>query len=182
VKRLYYSEISGLKSTFSFTGKVSRRGEHTWRKWILMAGLKTESNKQEMNMKNHFIWSLLFLLTACSTPVTRNDAGIRFKEQEHDFGSLGYKKAVEYQFEFSNPGLNRFYPKYLLIKLYNESKQKKKAVTTVKELLGKQVKIESTAIEEVRVEMEEILLKHQNSIIKEGNNTMSHPGFRLQKW
>jgi hypothetical protein len=54
-------------------------------------------------------------------------------------------------------------------------------VITAKELLAKQVKIESTAIEEIRVEMEEILLKHQNSI-KEGNSTMSHPGFKLQKW
>lgn len=55
-------------------------------------------------MKNYVTWSLLFLLAACSTPVTRNDAGIRFNEQEHDFGSLAYKKAVEYQFEFTNPG------------------------------------------------------------------------------
>ncbi|MGV8139578.1 MAG: DUF1573 domain-containing protein [Mangrovibacterium sp.] len=55
-------------------------------------------------MKNYMTWCLLFLLTACSTPATRNDAGIRFNEQEHDFGSLAYKKAVEYQFEFTNPG------------------------------------------------------------------------------
>lgn len=55
-------------------------------------------------MKNYITWSLLFLLTACSTPATRNDAGIRFNEQEHDFGSLPHKKAVEYQFEFTNPG------------------------------------------------------------------------------
>jgi len=60
--------------------------------------------KQEQNMKNYITWSLLFLLTACSTPVTRNDAGIRFNEQEHDFGSLTHKKAMEYQFEFTNPG------------------------------------------------------------------------------
>ncbi|MGV8096499.1 MAG: DUF1573 domain-containing protein [Mangrovibacterium sp.] len=55
-------------------------------------------------MKNYITWSLLFLLTACLTLVNRDDAGIRFNEQGHDFGSPGYKKAVEYQFEFSNPG------------------------------------------------------------------------------
>jgi hypothetical protein len=44
------------------------------------------------------------LLTACSTPVNSSDASIRFNEQEHDFGSLSYKKAVEHRFEFSNPG------------------------------------------------------------------------------
>jgi O-antigen polymerase len=80
---------------------------------------------------------------------------------------------------YMNP--SRFYPKYLLAKLYDESGQKEKAVTTAKELLEKQVKIGSTAIEEIRVEMEEILLKHQSSI-KEGNSTMSHPGFKLQEW
>jgi len=57
-----------------------------------------------MAMKYNFSILLLLLLTACSTPVTRNDAGIRFNEQEHDFGSLAPKKAVEYQFEFTNPG------------------------------------------------------------------------------
>jgi O-antigen ligase len=58
---------------------------------------------------------------------------------------------------YMNP--SRFYPKYLLAKLYNESGQKEKAVITAKELLGKQVKIESTAIEEIKAEMEEIILK-----------------------
>ena len=55
-------------------------------------------------MKNYMTWCFLFLLTACSTPAIRNDANIRFSEQEHDFGSLAQKKAVEYQFEFINPG------------------------------------------------------------------------------
>ena len=81
---------------------------------------------------------------------------------------------------YMNP--SRFYPKYLLAKLYDESGQNEKAVITAKELLKKQVKIESTTIEEIRVEMEEILLKHQSSYLKEGSNTMSHPDFKLQKW
>jgi len=83
---------------------------------------------------------------------------------------------------FKNINLDRFCRKYLLTILYDESLQNQKTVIPAKELPGKQVKIESTAIEEIGVEMEEILLKHQNSIIKEGNNIMSHPDFQLQKW
>jgi hypothetical protein len=67
----------------------------------------------------------------------------------------------------------------LLTKLYDESGQK--AVITAKESLGKQVKIESIIIEEIRVELEGVPLKHQNSV-KGGNSTMSHPEFKLQKW
>jgi hypothetical protein len=59
---------------------------------------------------------------------------------------------------YMNP--SRFYPKYLLAKLYDESGQKEKAVITAKELLAKQVKIESTAIEEIKAEMEEIILEN----------------------
>ncbi len=55
-------------------------------------------------MKNYLVRSLMLLLVACSARLTRNDANILFNEQEHNFGSLGYKKAMEYGFEFSNPG------------------------------------------------------------------------------
>ena len=51
----------------------------------------------------------------------------------------------------------RFYPKYLLAKLYNESGQREKAVAIAQELLTKEVKVESTAIEEIRAEMQKIL-------------------------
>jgi O-antigen ligase len=54
---------------------------------------------------------------------------------------------------------SRFYPKYLLAKLYNETGQNEKAVLTATELLQKHVKIESTAIEEIRTEMLEIIKK-----------------------
>jgi O-antigen polymerase len=63
---------------------------------------------------------------------------------------------------YMNP--SRFYPKYLLVKLYDESGQKEKAVMTAKELLGKQVKIESTAIKEIKAEMEKIILKNMTDL------------------
>jgi hypothetical protein len=55
-------------------------------------------------MKNHLTCSFLILLIGCSSPVTRNEASIRFAEIERDFGTLSFKREMEYQFEFSNPG------------------------------------------------------------------------------
>jgi len=55
-----------------------------------------------MEILKHLI--LLFFLVTCSTPVTRNDAVIRFKRQEHNFGTIPLKREVQYSFEFSNPG------------------------------------------------------------------------------
>jgi O-antigen polymerase len=52
---------------------------------------------------------------------------------------------------------SRFYPKYLLAKLYDESGQKGKAIEVAKELLGKEIKIGSTAIQEIKEEMENII-------------------------
>lgn len=58
---------------------------------------------------------------------------------------------------------SRFYPKYLLAKLYDETGQKEKAVKIAYELLNKEVKIESDAIEEMKQEMRSIISKHQLS-------------------
>lgn len=52
---------------------------------------------------------------------------------------------------------SRFYPKYLLAKLYNESEQTEKAIQVANELLSKEIKIHSTAIEEIKEEMRQIL-------------------------
>lgn len=52
---------------------------------------------------------------------------------------------------------SRFYPKYLLVKLYHETGQREKAVVVAKELLEKKIKVESTAIEEIREEMQKII-------------------------
>jgi hypothetical protein len=51
-----------------------------------------------------FVSSFLFFMVACSSPVTRNDAVIRFNGQEYDFGIISLKEEVQYGFEFSNPG------------------------------------------------------------------------------
>jgi tetratricopeptide (TPR) repeat protein len=51
----------------------------------------------------------------------------------------------------------KFYPLYLLAKLYYESGQNEKAVRMANILIKKQVKINSTAIEEMKAEMRKIL-------------------------
>ena len=52
---------------------------------------------------------------------------------------------------------SRFYPKYLLAKLYDETNQREKAIAVAKELLSKEVKVESTAVYEIQTEMNNIL-------------------------
>lgn len=52
---------------------------------------------------------------------------------------------------------SRFYPIYLLAKLYNESNQKRKAKVKALEFLEKEVKIPSTAIKEMKIEMKKII-------------------------
>lgn len=57
---------------------------------------------------------------------------------------------------------SRFYPKYLLAKLYDETSQHAKAVVTAKELLRKEIKIESTAVKEIQEEMRKIIEKQDS--------------------
>jgi len=52
---------------------------------------------------------------------------------------------------------SRFYSKYLLAKLYLECGEGTKALSTAKELINKEVKVPSKAIEEIRTEMREII-------------------------
>lgn len=56
---------------------------------------------------------------------------------------------------------SRFYPKYLLAKLYDETGQQEKATSIANELLNKEVKVESTAVEEIKSEMRNILIKNE---------------------
>jgi O-antigen ligase len=61
---------------------------------------------------------------------------------------------------YMNP--SRFFPKYLLAKLYDETGQTEKALATANELLNKEVKVESSAINEIKEEMGKILNKYKN--------------------
>ena len=55
---------------------------------------------------------------------------------------------------------NKLYPRYLLAKLYDVSGQQLKAIETAEGLLNKDIKVQSTAIEEIKTEMKKILAKY----------------------
>mgnify|MGYP006300098331 FL=1 len=57
----------------------------------------------------------------------------------------------------------RFYPGYLLAKLYHETGETKKAKNMANEILKKEVKIPSTAIEEIKMEMKKILIDNMET-------------------
>jgi O-antigen polymerase len=73
----------------------------------------------------------------------------------------------------------RFYPLYLLAKLYNETGKTEKAVEMAKKVMGKEVKIKSTAISQIREEMRNIVEKQditQNmSNLKEKGRKHNYP-------
>lgn len=68
-----------------------------------------------------------------------------------------YKKAEKSYHIAESMVPNRFYPMYLLVKLYNETGQKEKAYFKAREILNKKVKIPSLAIREIRLEMRKIV-------------------------
>jgi hypothetical protein len=59
---------------------------------------------------------------------------------------------------------SRFYPLYLLAKLYEESGQDEKAIAMALKILNKEVKIPSTAINEIQQEMKNILTKNPQGL------------------
>lgn len=79
-------------------------------------------------------------------------------------GIKQYKKAeIAYQQAY-NMCPSKFYSMYLLVKLYVESENKKKAILVANDILNKEVKIPSTAIKEIREEMNQILIKYKNPL------------------
>lgn len=75
--------------------------------------------------------------------------------KDYDKAELAYQQAVN-----MTPG--KFYPHYLLAKLYDDSSQEDKAVIMAKKLMNKEIKIPSTAIKEIQEEMKKILIKYKN--------------------
>ena len=71
-----------------------------------------------------------------------------------DKAEQAYKKA-----SFILPA--RFYPRYLLAKLYDGTGQNQKAIHVATKILNKKIKIQSTAIEEIKTEMKEIIERNE---------------------
>lgn len=60
--------------------------------------------KGEYSINKYLMGMLLFIFLACSPVITRNDASITFGKENHDFGTIPYKKEATYSFQFTNPG------------------------------------------------------------------------------
>lgn len=73
-----------------------------------------------------------------------------------------YDKAEEAYQQAVNMAPSKFYPNYLLAKLYDDSKQVGKAVAMAQKIVNKKIKISSTAIMEIKGEMKKILTKYKN--------------------
>jgi len=63
----------------------------------------------------------------------------------------------------------KFYPLYLLAKLYDETGQTEKAMAMANKVMGKEVKVESTAIGEIKEEMRRIIEKGDAETLNESN-------------
>ena len=68
-----------------------------------------------------------------------------------------YESAEQCYLQAANMAPGKFYPLYLLAKLYDASGQKHKAIEMANNLIHKEVKVYSTAIEEIREEMSTII-------------------------
>ena len=88
-----------------------------------------------------------------NTTIIETALGDAHKAEKH------YKEAEGAYTRAANMLPGRFYPHYLLAKLYEESGQKEKALKKAKEILEKKIKVPSRAIEEIKAEMVKILNK-----------------------
>jgi O-antigen ligase len=88
-----------------------------------------------------------------SNPILYNTLGnVYQKQKDYQGAEKAYKQA-----SFVEP--YKFYPQYLLAKMYNESGQYRKAKMTAKSLLGKEVKVSSSAIKEMNTELKRLFEK-----------------------
>ncbi|MGD9557279.1 MAG: O-antigen ligase family protein [Mangrovibacterium sp.] len=71
-----------------------------------------------------------------------------------------YPKAEEQYKLAANMVPHKFYPLYLLAKLYHETGQNEKAIAIAREIIDKAVKVPSQAVEEIRAEMQEIITRN----------------------
>lgn len=96
-----------------------------------------------------------------NTTIIETALGDAYKsKKQYKEAEIAYKHAA-------NMIPTRFYPLYLLAKLYEESSQKDKAVAMANNVLNKDIKVPSTAIEEIRQEMKHIITK--NELFNENN-------------
>ena len=85
-----------------------------------------------------------------------------------------YESAEKNYWQASNMAPCKFYPQYLLAKLYDDTYQQQKAVDIATSILKKEIKVESTAIKEIHDEMEKIIKRNtdcESQLISNEENT-----------
>ncbi len=91
-----------------------------------------------------------------NTPLIYTSTGdVCIKMNDYEGAELAYRQA-----SFMVP--NRFYPEYLLAKLYEKTGREKAAVIIARKVIEKTVKIPSNAINEIFQEMEMIIEKYED--------------------
>lgn len=91
---------------------------------------------------------------------------IVYRTKGDSYKALGQHDKAEYNYVISSDMIpSRFYPKYLLAKLYYETGQHRKAIEMATEILNKRIKTNSYAIKEIHEEMKNILIKSKKQII-----------------
>lgn len=136
-------------------------------------GLFLQQYAKNQAMQNRYKDALPLLL----------EAGNYYKD-EFSFIALGdVYKALNQPSEAETPYQlaanmvpHKFYPLYLLANLYRETGQQEKAVVLARQLLNKEVKVASKAIEEIKEEMREVIDNYSHTLneihdkIKKGKN------------
>ncbi|MDW3191968.1 MAG: O-antigen ligase family protein [Cytophagales bacterium] len=114
---------------------------------------------QSLTLANDYREGIRILKLAslhASDPYLYNSLGNCYQElKEYDNARAAYEHAF-----YLVP--HKFYPRYLLAKLYEEMGEQKKAVETAKLLLKMREKIPSLAIDEMKIEMEELINKYKS--------------------
>jgi tetratricopeptide (TPR) repeat protein len=124
------------------------------------------------NLKTVIIASILLIILFVfsiaekhAEAVTILEQAISYQSKSVLYNALGdsYKALEKYQsaeqqyLQAANMAPAKFYLLYLLAKLYEASGQQQKAMAIANTLLNKEVKVHSTAIEEIKEEMKQII-------------------------
>ncbi|MDD5607973.1 MAG: O-antigen ligase family protein [Ignavibacterium sp.] len=81
---------------------------------------------------------------------------------------LNFPKAESNIMHASNITPHKLFPKYLLAKLYYNHNMQEKAMNTADEIINLEAKIKTTASEEIKIEMKELIEKINTSPVKAG--------------
>jgi len=124
---------------------LNRNGEFliNYGKALSIAGKHTEALSLLEQAKDHQSNSVLY--------TAMGDSHKALKE---------YQSAEKQYLQAANMAPGKFYPLYLLAKLYDTSGQQYKAIAMANIILSKEVKVYSTAIEEIKEKMQQIIDKY----------------------